>query len=424
MKISKLIALAAIVAAFIIPLKASAQNGIITPYSSFGYGILRDNVTSAQRQMGGVGYAMNSGRQINVMNPASYAFCDSLTFLFDMGLTATKIWSKEEVGSEMKTNQNFGGGLDYITMQFPVAKNFGMSVGVLPFSSVGYAFGDEIDFGQVSHQGSGSWNKLYLGAGYKPFRGFALGFNVSYLFGKIYSDSFTMPITGGTALFERQLDVRDWDIDLGAQYTFRTDRRNRFTLGLTYSPKKDFHGNINTYYYLVSSTDDMVPDEKERTPMKGNYQKAEKWGAGLSWEWNNRLHVEADFTYQPWSKAKYNGGIQSVDAGEEKLHDRTVYALGMQYTPAFRGNYFKKIQYRAGAYYSNDYLMVKGNRVKEYGLSLGLGFPVPSFKTIVSLGVDWKHRQATPNALIKEDYINITFGINFNQMWFQKSKIY
>ena len=45
--------------------------------------------------MGGVGYAMNSGRQINVMNPASYAAIDTLTFLFDMGIDLTAIWQNE-----------------------------------------------------------------------------------------------------------------------------------------------------------------------------------------------------------------------------------------------------------------------------------------------------------------------------------------
>ena len=42
-----------------------------SPYSKFGYGLLDDNATAAQKQMGGVGSAMNSGRQINVKNPAS-----------------------------------------------------------------------------------------------------------------------------------------------------------------------------------------------------------------------------------------------------------------------------------------------------------------------------------------------------------------
>ena len=58
----------------------SAQN-TTSPYSMYGYGILQDGATSSQRQMGGIGYAMQSGRQINAMNPASYASIDSLTFL-------------------------------------------------------------------------------------------------------------------------------------------------------------------------------------------------------------------------------------------------------------------------------------------------------------------------------------------------------
>ncbi len=41
-----------------------------SPYSMYGYGLLSDNATSAQRQMGGTGYAMRAGRQNNAMNPA------------------------------------------------------------------------------------------------------------------------------------------------------------------------------------------------------------------------------------------------------------------------------------------------------------------------------------------------------------------
>lgn len=402
---------------------ASAQNGIMTPYSSYGYGILRDNATSAQRSMGGIGYAMNSGRQINVMNPASYAHVDSLTFLFDMGITLTKVWSSEKGAEGFNNEQNFGGGLDYITIQFPVAKNFGMSAGVLPYSSVGYSFGSKIKYGEVSHQGDGSWNLLYLGAGYRPFNGFSIGFNIAYMFGKIYSDSYTTPITGGTALFERQLDVKDWHLDLGAQYSFYSSPINRFTLGLKYSPKKDLHGNIYTYYYLTSN-EDIIPEEKECSPLKNGYSLPETWGGGISWEWNKKLFVEADITYQPWSKAKYLGALQEVDNTDARLHNRTKYALGFQYMPSQRGSYFEKIRYRMGGYYSDDYQMVKGNNVREYGVSLGFGLPVPSFKTMINLGLEWRHRQAYPKALVKENYLNITLGINFNEMWFRKSKIY
>ena len=115
----------------------------------YGYGIISDHAPSLQRQMGSVGYAMNSGRQINVMNPASYAAIDSLTFLFDMGADVTVLWQKEGAVKERTT----GGGLDYITMQFPLSKFMGASIGMLPYSSVGYAFGNEIKFGALENQG-------------------------------------------------------------------------------------------------------------------------------------------------------------------------------------------------------------------------------------------------------------------------------
>ena len=130
MKINKIIALAICALA---TLGASAQNGTMSPYSRYGYGLLNDNATAAQRFMGGVGYGMNSGRQINVMNPASYAAIDSLTFLFDMGFDLDFL-SSEENGVKESNNS---GSLNYITMAFPLAKRLGASVGLLPYSSTG-----------------------------------------------------------------------------------------------------------------------------------------------------------------------------------------------------------------------------------------------------------------------------------------------
>ena len=137
---------------------ASAQT-ITSPYSRLGMGILGDNATGIQRSMGGVGIAMQNGRQINVMNPASYSQVDSLTFLWDIGLDLTNSWSTE--GS--KHGYNLGGGLDYITMEFRLAKNLGAAIGVVPFSSVGYTFGGEIENGLDSRTGSGGLSELFAG---------------------------------------------------------------------------------------------------------------------------------------------------------------------------------------------------------------------------------------------------------------------
>lgn len=415
MKIAKIIAAVALLLAT----AASAQNGTMTPYSSFGYGILSDHATSSQRAMGGVGYAMNSGRQINMMNPASYAAIDTLTFLFDMGVDVTALWQTETVDGTVRKDNTFGGGLDYATMQFPLGRYMGASVGVVPFSSVGYSFGSEIENGIDSRQGSGSLNELYLGIAGRPFRDFSVGANISYLFGTILNDTYAVASAGYSTLYQKQLEVRDYHLNFGAQYSLPLRGTDRLTFGLTYSPEKTLLGNARIIYY--DTQESTTPEVTDEHKLKNNYSLPETWGAGICYHLDRRLMVEFDYTYQPWSKAKFRGF--DGENVSERFADRSKYALGMQFTPNVRGGYLKRIQYRAGLYYNNDYLMIRDNRLREYGVTCGFGFPVPSFKTIVSLGFEWKHRQAHPNPLIKENYFNITLGINFNEMWFGQSKI-
>lgn len=404
-------------------LSLHAQNGTLSPYSRFGYGLLRDNATSAQRAMGGIGYAMNSGRQINVMNPASYARVDSLTFLFDMGVDLTNVWMEEGSGANRVRESHIGGGLDYITMQFPLGRYMGASVGLLPYSSVGYAFGNDIHNGAESREGGGSFNMLYLGVAGRLWRGLSIGANISYMFGTLYNDDYAYTSTGGTSLFERQLEVRDYHLQFGIQYSHRLTPISVLTAGLTYSPAKKLLGHHRTYLY-DPTPENAEPIEVDHGRLGDKYSLAESWGAGLNFQWRAQLMVEADFTYQPWSKARFPGVNESGVAGDHGLSDRYKIAVGGHFIPAPRGSYFKRVAYRAGAFWNRDYLRVQGNNVREYGVSVGAGLPVPGFKTIINVGFEWTHRQAYPASLVKENYLYVTLGINFNESWFRQSKIY
>ena len=418
MKIKKFIATTAL---FITAISAIyAQNGTMTPYSAYGYGMLRDHATSAQRSMGGIGYAMNSGRQINVMNPASYAMIDSLTFLFDMGIDVTALWQTEIQDGKSVSDKNFGGGLDYATMQFPLGKYMGASVGVLPYSSTGYAFGSKIDNGVDSRQGNGSLNELYLGVAGRPFKGFSIGFNISYLFGTIINETYAQLSSAQSSLFQTQMVVRDFHLNFGAQYSLSLNKGDRITAGLTYSPAKTLLGPARQVNYDTSM--DNEPQFSDEHTLRDNYSIPETWGAGLNYNWQRRLMVEFDYTFQPWTKAKFRG-FEGVETRAFSFADRSKYAIGLQYTPDMRGSYLKRVSYRLGGYWCDDYLKLQGNQLHEYSISAGFGFPVPSFKTTVNLGFEWVHRQAKPNPLIKENYLNITLGINFNEMWFWQRKI-
>lgn len=401
---------------------AGAQN-ITSPYSMYGYGILGDRATSMQRQMGGVGYAMHSGRQINVMNPASYASIDSLTFLFDMGADLTFLWSKEGDRKERST----GGGLDYVTLQFPIGKHFGGSIGMLPYSGVGYAFGTDISHGARENQGSGGINMAYLGLAANYF-GVGLGFNVSYNFGTIVNNIYGTPTSGGQYLAERVMQIRDWDINIGLQYALPVSRFDEVTLGLTYAPKKSLHGK--SWATIQETQQESLPDTIGFMRLKDNYYTPDAFGAGISYrhEKVSRILAEVDFTYQLWSKAKYatmyrlDDPTQVVAPGFD-FSNRMKVAAGLEFVPKIRGSYMERVNYRVGGWFCNDYLNIAGNRVKEYGVSCGFGFHTPQDKTMINLGLEWRHRTSSPVVMISENYFNITLGLNFNELWFWQRKI-
>ena len=66
---------------------AVAQNNTNSPYTRYGYGQLADQGSANSKGMGGVAYALRDKFQVNFANPASYSAVDSLTFIFDGGIS-------------------------------------------------------------------------------------------------------------------------------------------------------------------------------------------------------------------------------------------------------------------------------------------------------------------------------------------------
>lgn len=66
---------------------ASAQISTNSPYTRYGLGDMFDQSFTNNAAMGGVGYALRTSEHINAMNPASYTAVDSLSFIFDAGMS-------------------------------------------------------------------------------------------------------------------------------------------------------------------------------------------------------------------------------------------------------------------------------------------------------------------------------------------------
>ena len=178
-KLTILLALTAIIGAY-------ADNGINSPYSRYGVGILANQSLGINRQMGGLGYGLRSHKYINIVNPASFSEADTLTMLFEAGASLQNVNFKE--GDKRINAKN--ASLEYIAMQFRIRKNLGMSIGFLPYSRVGYSFSKVSNEGSYesstdSYNGSGGIYQPYVGIAWRPLKSLSIGLTGSYIYGDI-----------------------------------------------------------------------------------------------------------------------------------------------------------------------------------------------------------------------------------------------
>ena len=159
------------------------QVGTNSLYSRYGYGQLSNPAIGASESMGGISYGLRRSQEVNPGNPASYSSLDTLTFVFDYGISG-----HYSIYSDGSNKQNlYNGNLDYVAMQFPLIGKIAGSFGLLPYSKVGYSFGREqstTDFTyQEIYSGSGGLSQVYvINCGhFVAFRRFNT-FDLSYFF--------------------------------------------------------------------------------------------------------------------------------------------------------------------------------------------------------------------------------------------------
>lgn len=412
-----------------------AQSGTNSPYSQYGLGILSDQSSGFNRGMNGVGLGFHEHNQVNYLNPASYSAIDSLSFIFDAGISG-QITNFNERGSKVNAqNANF----EYAVAAFRAAKHVGVSFGIIPFTNVGYNYSYTSSVGENmpdiyatnSFTGEGGFHQIYVGAGWEPFKGFAFGANVSYLWGD-YTRTLTNAyndVSINTLSRVYSGEARSYKLDFGVQYTHKILKNNWLTLGVTYSPGHSLGGDAVMDMYS-SNSQTGVSDTTTFTIAKA-LEIPTMIGAGLMWNYNNQLKVGLDYTLQQWGSIDYplfreNGGESSYKLHSGVYQDRHKLNLGAQFLPGENHrNFFRRISYRVGVSYATPYYKVNGiDGPKEISVSAGFGIPIINRynnRSILNISGQWVRSSAKD--LIKENTFRINIGFTFNERWFSKWKV-
>ncbi|MEN9919465.1 MAG: hypothetical protein RL662_1901 [Bacteroidota bacterium] len=417
---------------FVYPLKGQNTD---SPYSRYGYGILNNQSIGAAKSMGGISYGVR-GISSNPGNPASYSAVDSLTFIFDIGISYVKSSLTE---GAIKQNDN-NGGLDYLSMQLPLSRKVGMSLGLLPFSSVGYSFGTaDTENGLLSTKtfsGSGGFSQIYAGVAYEPMRNLSVGANVSYLFGNTtYSRSLSVNVpSSNTEIWYHKMTLNMLKFDLGVQYTLPLNKKDNLIIGAVFSPERKTSGKIFRIHneFGSSSSSPVLADTATFTGSGAYTDLPNTFGAGLTWNRNSNLLVGADVTYQTWSKSRYSNNTDDNLSTTDRFNDRFRINAGFEYAIDPRDRSFiKRVKFRGGFNYSNSYINVKDSKgnisgYNEYGATLGFGIPVKDMysgrSSYINIGFEYKKIAPEKSYLIKEQYFGVSLGVNLNELWFLKNK--
>lgn len=415
------------------------QVGDNSPYGRYGYGTLSKPALGATEAMGGVSYGIRRGTHINPGNPASYSAADSLNFTIEMGVSGQYSRLSDDMNKQSFQNGNF----DYLAFQFPLFKNIGMSVGLLPYSKVGYEFGrnqyDEDLSYRESFFGSGGLSKIYAGIGYSPIKYFSLGTNVSYLFGDIRHVR-DIPRVGQSGealnrLKSNEFSIKNVMFDIGAQFTYPINVNESLTLGVVYTPQVK---NTTTIY----PTDRLYPQNEDKplptdTLYNQQFNIPHKLGVGIGYKSINWL-VGVDGSLQTWSKEKYPDYLDNMTL-ESRFNDKYSINIGAEYVadPVNR-NFFKRMRIRGGLSYSNSYINTKvydpkneetllgTGGYKEYGVNVGFGLPFRDIYTgtgktsTLNLGFGYSLMNPDMKHMIKEEMFKIYLSLNINEFWFFK----
>lgn len=387
-----------------------AQNMSSSPYSRYAYGDMNENVPTGYRAMGGVGFGMRNNKAINPSQPASYTSCDTLTFMFD--IAASVNWSRYEDAGGMKNKAN--GNLEYVTLQFPLFKRWiAMSVGLLPYSSVGYdiSLSDSINKNYhytTTYTGTGNISQVYGGLSFNIMNWLALGANIYYMWGDLdHMRTLHFKETGlNPTLQDEILSISDVRLRYGAQF-FHTFGDHSFTLGAIYENKM----KLNSQFILIETqTSDSIPIFKE------GWDLPMVWGLGASYNWDNRLTVGFDFERQCMASALYNG----QPGKETGLQDRNRYAFGVEYRHNPHGRqYYERMIWRAGINVQDEYLASIGPR--KVTASIGFGFPLYTIGTVINTTFEYMHRGGTPGLV--DNSLRVTIGASIAENWFMKRKL-
>lgn len=361
----------------------SAQNVMTSsPYSMFGLGEMASGLSGQSTAMGGVSVGMREGMFLNVENPAGLTALDSCKLIAEASVFA----KYEQYRSDGSGNDAFTGNFSAFSVGGRVCPRWYASVGVTPYSFVGYYFNskEEIEgtagsYYTSTYEGTGGLSRAYLSSAFLLSKRLSIGMNLNYIFGNMTQTEAQSAMT-----VTRKMSARSFYADFGLQYHRPVARETFLTVGAVYGYKQGL--TLDNALSVTGSTTETGYTQKKVKQFLPQYV-----GVGTSVV-HKKMTYALDYMFRQYS-------VLSSGDSRVEFADAHEWRLGVSYFPNgyTSGSLLKRISYKAGLSVSTPYMQIKGQSGIGYRISGGMGFPVMNGRINAALYYD--HLKLDNNAL-------------------------
>ena len=428
---NKLIAISFILI-FMITFDVKGQKLVNSPYSRFNIGSLDPAGSFRSLAMGGTGVAMRDNSAIYYVNPASYSSLDTTSFLFDFGVDFSTNTLSDGESKYHSKDMNF----NHLILGFPLAKRWGFALGLVPLSNGYYNItqtisegdpGYDPNIGEVTsnHKGDGGLTNFFVGTGFNITKNFSIGANVNVLFGQLerinqyvfsdYANTFGQ-------YYSEILKINGVNFDYGVQYAAALKNNYFLNLGLSMTAAKKYKSGFETlsvraagYTASLYSPDTL---SYSNTTTKDSTKLPLTIRMGVSFGKKDKFVAGIDYIYSNWANA-------SIEGSTGYLANSKSWLFGVEYIPDKYSNYsfLSRVEYRLGGHIADNYLIINGVQIKEFGVSCGLGLRMRNSFSKTNIYFDFTRKTGDlSRGLLNENYFTIGVSLNLYDNWFVKRK--
>ncbi|MFI2742176.1 OmpP1/FadL family transporter [Zhouia sp. PK063] len=394
---------------------AQSESLTSSPYSVYGLGVSNQSNIGRTNGMGRAGIALTSERDLNNLNPASYATIGTNSFFYDVGLKAdynnfSNSWSKEH-----KTNFNFSN----LAFGFSIKDKFGIGVALIPFTDVGYQIKGNVKNVEGSTEsftstisGVGGLNELKINSGLGIGDKLRLGLSASALFGSI-NENETVVLTTSVLEVDKTSNYKGLRLGGGLQF----DVTKGFSLGATVQLPTTLYGNATRDVIRTTSSSSTAIETDNKLDID-NFKLPLELGAGISAKLFDGFTLAADYKKNYWNKLDQKDEVASYK-------DQDIYNIGFEFLKdPMSYHYINRVRFRGGFTYDNGYLSLDNTSISNYEITAGLGIPInPRTSSVINISYSYGQRGEISTTLVKENYHLITLNLSLEDIWFLKPKI-